>query len=142
MPTTRPRRRISISVQYALSRRGVPSAGSLAKWARAAKPATPITVRIVGAREARRLNRTFRGKDRPTNVLSFALEGEGDLVLCHPVVVREAREQRKRVAAHYAHLVVHGVLHLRGYAHGRRMERREVRILRGFGMADPYGAGG
>jgi probable rRNA maturation factor len=97
-----------------------------------------ITLRVVGAREGRRLNRTFRGKDRPTNVLSFPLDGEGDIVLCHPVVAREARAQGKRIAAHYAHLVVHGVLHLRGFAHGGEMERREVRILRGFGVADPY----
>ena len=98
----------------------------------------PLTLRIVGAREGRRLNGTFRKKDRPTNVLSFPLGGEGDIVLCHPVVVREAREQGKRVAAHYAHLVVHGVLHLRGFAHGAAMERREARILRGFGVPNPY----
>ena len=98
----------------------------------------PITLRIVGAREARRLNSAFRNIDRPTNVLSFPLDGEGDIVLCHPVVAREARAQGKHLAAHYAHLVVHGVLHLRGFAHGREMERREVRILRAFGMANPY----
>ncbi len=98
----------------------------------------PITVRIVGSREGRRLNRAFRRKDHATNVLSFPLGGEGDIVLCHPVVAREAREQGKPLGAHYAHLVVHGVLHLRGFDHGRAMERREVRILRGFGMADPY----
>jgi probable rRNA maturation factor len=125
-------------VQYAVARRGVPSARSLARWARAAAPGMPLTLRVVGAREGRRLNRTFRKKDRPTNVLSFPLGGEGDIVLCHPVVRREARSQGKRLAAHYAHLVVHGVLHLRGFAHGRAMERQEVRILRGFGVADPY----
>lgn len=112
------------------------------RWARAAKPATALTLRIVGTREGRRLNRTFRGKDKPTNVLSFPLEDEGDIVICHPLVAREAREQRKPLAAHYAHLVVHGVLHLRGLVHGPRMERREARILRGFGMADPYAGGG
>jgi probable rRNA maturation factor len=125
-------------VQYAVARRGVPSAASLAKWARAAKPGMPLTLRVVGEREGRRLNGTFRRKNRPTNVLSFPLDGEGDIVLCHPVVAREAREQGKRLAAHYAHLVVHGVLHLRGFDHGRAMERREARILRAFGMADPY----
>jgi probable rRNA maturation factor len=98
----------------------------------------PLTLRVVGAREARRLNRTFRGRDYATNVLSFPLEGQGDIVLCHPVVAREAREQGKELAAHYAHLVVHGVLHLRGFAHGRAMERREVRLLRRFGVPDPY----
>jgi probable rRNA maturation factor len=121
-------------------RRGVPGAASLGRWALAARPGMPITLRIVGAREGRRLNRTYRGKDYPTNVLSFPLERAGDIVLCHPVVAREARAQGKSVAAHYAHLVVHGVLHLHGLRHGAAMERREVRILRGFGVADPYTA--
>ena len=98
----------------------------------------PLTLRVVGAREGRRLNNLFRKNDRATNVLSFPLDGEGDIVLCHPVVAREARSQGKALRAHYAHLVVHGVLHLRGFDHGRAMERREVRILRGFGIADPY----
>ena len=138
MPTTRRRRANSVVVQYAVARRGVPAPSSLARWARAAGPGVPVTVRIVGEREGRRLNRTFRRKNRATNVLSFPLGGEGDIVLCHPVVAREAREQGKPLAAHYAHLVVHGVLHLRGFDHGRAMERREVRILRGFGVADPY----
>ena len=98
----------------------------------------PLTLRVVGAQEGRRLNNLFRKKHRATNVLSFPLGGAGDIVLCHPVVAREAREQGKRLGAHYAHLVVHGVLHLRGFEHGRAMERREVLILRDFGVADPY----
>jgi probable rRNA maturation factor len=138
MRTTRPRRANKVLVQYAVRRRGVPAARSFARWASAARPGMPLTLRIVGVREGRRLNSRFRNKDRPTNVLSFPLDGAGDIVLCHPVVVREAREQGKRVAAHYAHLVVHGVLHLRGLDHGRAMEQREVRILRGFGVPDPY----
>ena len=138
MPTTRRRRQNSVSIQYAVPRRGVPSAAALAGWARAAKPGMPLTLRVVGAREGRRLNNLFRKKNRATNVLSFPLDGEGDIVLCHPVVAREARSQGKALRAHYAHLVVHGVLHLRGFGHGRAMERREVRILRGFGIADPY----
>jgi probable rRNA maturation factor len=130
-------------VQYAVARRGVPGSAALRKWARSASPAGPLTVRIVGAREARALNRRYRRRDRATNVLSFPYGPEGDLVLCHPVVAREARAQGKTVRAHYAHLVVHGVLHLRGYAHddkasARRMEAREVRILRRLGFADPY----
>ncbi len=140
MPTSRRPRRNRICVQYAVARRGVPAAASLAEWARAARPRTALTLRIVGAREGRRLNQAFRGKDRPTNVLSFPLDREGDIVLCHPVIAREAREQGKRLAAHYAHLVVHGVLHLRGYDHGAPMERQEMRILRGFGYPDPYAA--
>ena len=97
-------------------------------------------MRIVGEPEGRRLNRTFRNKNRATNVLTFHT---GDVVLCHPVIRREARAQGKSVAAHYAHLVVHGILHLRGYDHDKkrdaaRMEAREVRILRRAGIRDPY----
>ena len=138
MPTTRRRPSNSVSVQYAVPRRGVPAAASLARWALGAKPGMPITLRIVGAREGRRLNNVFRRRDRATNVLSFPLDGEGDVVLCHPVIAREARAQGKRLAAHYAHLVAHGVLHLRHYEHGRRMEREEIRILARFGFTDPY----
>ncbi len=101
-------------------------------------------LRVVDSPESRKLNREFRRRNRPTNVLSFAYgKGAGDIVLCHPVVAREAREQGKSVAAHYAHLVVHGVLHLRGYDHDARaraakMEQREVRILRRLGFGNPY----
>jgi probable rRNA maturation factor len=121
----------------------VPAAAALARWARAALPVRALTLRIVGAREGRVLNRRFRRRDHATNVLSFAYGAEGDIVLCHPVVAREARKQGKSVRAHYAHLVVHGVLHLRGYVHddkasARRMETREIRILRRLGFADPY----
>jgi probable rRNA maturation factor len=120
----------------------VPSASSLRRWAGHA-PAG-VLVRIVGAPEGRRLNRTFRKRDYATNVLSFSYgRGRGDIVLCHPVVAREARAQGKTLAAHYAHLVVHGVLHLGGYDHAvradaARMEREEVRRLRRLGFADPY----
>jgi probable rRNA maturation factor len=131
--------RIRVLVQYAVPRRGVPGAALLRRWARAAC-AFPVTLRIVGEAEGRRLNRQFRKKNRATNVLSFHT---GDIVLCHPVIQREARTQGKRVAAHYAHLVVHGILHLRGYAHEKkrdaaRMEAREGRILRRGGIGNPY----
>ncbi|HYX63454.1 MAG TPA: rRNA maturation RNase YbeY [Burkholderiales bacterium] len=138
MPTSKRRRKNSVAVQYAVPRRGLPRAPSLRRWALAARPDMSITLRIVGAAEARRLNSRYRGKNYPTNVLSFPLDGAGDIVLCHPVLVREAREQGKALASHYAHLVVHGVLHLRGLRHGKAMERREVQILRGLGVADPY----
>jgi probable rRNA maturation factor len=121
-------------VQYAVARRGVPAAPALRAWA-GAVAAFPVTIRVVGAREGRRLNRDFRQKDYATNVLSFQ---SGDIVLCHPVIAREAREQGKSVRAHYAHLVVHGVLHLRGHAHGRRMEQKEIRALRRLGFRNPY----
>jgi probable rRNA maturation factor len=124
-------------VQYAVPPRAVPAARSLRTWARAAS-AMAVTIRVVGRTEGRRLNSQYRKRAYATNVLSFAYGGTGDLVLCHPVIVREAREQGKSVRAHYAHLVMHGMLHLRGYAHGRRMEAREIRLLRRFGFRNPY----
>jgi probable rRNA maturation factor len=127
----------SVGVQYAVTRRGVPSAAALRAWARSAGGLS-ITIRVVGRAEARRLNREFRKKDYATNVLSFPYGRSGDIVLCHPVIAREAREQGKSVRAHYAHLVLHGMLHLRGYAHGKDMEAREIRLLRRLGFRNPY----
>jgi probable rRNA maturation factor len=140
--------------------RGAPAARALRAWALAAAPAgSEVTLRVVGAAESRRLNRGFRRRDYATNVLSFAYAPEGraraaarparggavrgDIVLCLPVIRREARAQGKTLAAHCAHLVVHGVLHLRGMRHARareaaRMERAEIRVLRRLGFADPY----
>jgi len=151
--TKRPRP--SVAVQRAA--RGAPSARRLRAWALAAiRAGGAVTLRVVGAAEGRRLNRTFRGRDYATNVLSFAYAPacalrspprspalRGDIVLCHPVIRRQARAQGKSLAAHYAHLVVHGMLHLRGMTHARaaeaaRMERAEIRILRRLGVADPY----
>jgi probable rRNA maturation factor len=110
---------------------------------------------VVGAAESRRLNRTYRGTDRPTNVLSFAAatgmpDGDrflGDLVICSPVVAREARAQGKPLRAHWAHMVVHGTLHLLGFDHGRAaearsMEAREAGILAQLGYGNPYEVGG
>ncbi|HEY2037201.1 MAG TPA: rRNA maturation RNase YbeY, partial [Steroidobacteraceae bacterium] len=113
-----------------------------------------LGVRVVGSTESRRLNARYRGKDKPTNVLSFppaSLPGRqgvdlrplGDLVICAQVVRSEARAQRKPLEAHWAHLVVHGALHLIGYDHEReqeakRMERREIAVLRRLGFANPY----
>ena len=134
MPTTRRKPTNNIQVQYAVPRRGVPSASAFRCWAGKAG-ARASTIRIVGRREGRALNRRFRKRDYATNVLSFHT---GDIVLCHPVIVREAREQGKRVRAHYAHLVVHGVLHLRGFAHGKAMEGREIRLLSRMGFGNPY----
>jgi probable rRNA maturation factor len=149
---------LDVTVQFATRRTGVPHASSLANWANVAFDAAqksrraqlPLTIRIVGAAESRALNRTWRGKDKPTNVLSFANEAStpepflGDLAICAPVVAREAREQGKDPKAHWAHMVVHGVLHLLGYDHeddrdAAVMESREVKILAQFGYADPYG---
>lgn len=106
-----------------------------------------ITVRIVGEDEGRTMNRDFRGKDYATNVLTFDYEHEptvvADLVLCAPVVAREARELRTPVDAHYAHLLVHGALHAQGWDHeaddeAEAMEQREREILAGLGLPDPY----
>ena len=143
-----------VTVQIATSRAGVPHARSFARWANAAfaggaprraSDSAELTIRVIGAAESRRLNRTWRGKDKPTNVLSFSSDHElGDLAICAPVVAREAREQGKQPAAHWAHMVVHGVLHLLGYDHENdrdavRMETREAKILAQLGMPNPYG---
>jgi probable rRNA maturation factor len=137
-----------IAIQRASRAAHVPSDARLRRWALAALPrrAAEITLRFVAETEGRRLNRVFRGRDYATNVLTFVYDGPGlagDVVICAPVAAREAREQRKAVDAHYAHLVVHGLLHLQGHDHERdadaeRMERRERAILRRLGFADPY----
>jgi probable rRNA maturation factor len=122
----------------------------VARWIRAALAVdAEITVRIVGEDEGRALNRGFRRQDHATNVLTFDYERApavvADLVLCAPVVAREARAQRKALAAHYAHLLVHGTLHAQGFDHERTadaalMEAREVELLAALGVADPYRA--
>ena len=140
--------RLTMTVQYGVSSAGLPSRARLRRWARAAlsRPAR-ITVRVVGGSEGRRLNRVFRGRDHATNVLTFVMRSgpalEGDIALCAPVIRREARAQGKRLDAHFAHLLVHGVLHLQGYDHikaraARVMEGRETRIVRRLGFPDPW----
>ncbi|MGQ0545340.1 MAG: rRNA maturation RNase YbeY [Betaproteobacteria bacterium] len=124
-------------MQFAVARRGIPSAARLRRWT-LGHPG--VTLRIVGAREGKSINKKFRNVDCAANVLTFAT---GDIVLCHPVIAREARAQGKTIAAHYAHLVVHGVLHLRGYDHKKkreaaRMENAERRLLARLGFGDPY----
>jgi len=139
-----------LEIQRASRAAHIPSDAMLRRWARAAlaKPAR-VTLRYVALAEARRLNREFRDKDYATNVLTFVYGAggglSGDVVICAPVVAREAREQGKEVRAHHAHLLVHGLLHLQGMDHeaspaqAARMERRERRVLRGLGFPDPYG---
>jgi probable rRNA maturation factor len=147
MPTTKkPRQRrprSKVVVQRAVG--AGPAAGLLRKYALAAiVRGSQVTLRIVGNAEGRLLNNSFRRRNYATNVLSFSYDGRhGDVVLCHPVIRKEAKEQGKSLAAHYAHLIVHGILHLRGRDHRRksdaaRMERMEIRILRRLGFGDPY----
>lgn len=147
----------TLHVGYAVPRAGLPSPVSFRRWVEAAlrgakrRKATELSIRVVDADEGRALNRDYRGKDYATNVLSFeaGLPPElklpliGDMVLCAPVVAREAVEQGKRARDHWAHLTVHGTLHLLGHDHlveaeAEAMEALETRILAGLGIADPY----
>ncbi len=165
---------VAVDLQYAVpGRAGIPAAEDFAAFAAAAvapfRAEAEITVRVVGPEESRALNRTYRGIDRPTNVLSFPAgadediifgggdgpDGEnpfagpyiGDLVICRDVVEREAAEQGKPPRAHWAHMVVHGCLHLLGFDHlsdaeAEEMESRETAVMRALGFADPYAGDG
>ncbi|PPU00643.1 rRNA maturation RNase YbeY [Xanthomonas arboricola] len=151
--------RLDVAVSYALPRAGLPSAVSFRKWVAAALNGrireADLAVRIVDEKEGCSLNHHYRGKDYATNVLSFPAELPdglpkgvkmpllGDLVICAPVVAREAAEQGKSLAAHYAHLTVHGTLHLLGWDHeddkeADAMEQLEREILADLGIDDPY----
>jgi probable rRNA maturation factor len=148
---------LTLAVGYAVPRAGLPSPVSFRRWAEAAlrgarhRKAAELAIRIVGTDEGLALNRDYRGKAYATNVLSFPVELPpgvklpmiGDLAICAPVVAREAAEQGKPVQHHWAHLTVHGVLHLLGHDHevdaeAEAMEALETRILAGLGIADPY----
>ncbi|ASR42353.1 rRNA maturation RNase YbeY [Xanthomonas citri pv. mangiferaeindicae] len=150
---------LDIAVGYALPRKGIPSAASFRRWASAALDGrireADLAIRLVDEDEGRALNRHYRGKDYATNVLSFPAELPeglpegvrlpllGDLVICAPVVAREAAEQHKRQGDHYAHLTVHGVLHLLGWDHendkdAEAMEQLEREVLASLGIDDPY----
>jgi probable rRNA maturation factor len=140
---------LSLSLQFAdASDRAVLPRHKVARWIRAALSApAEITVRIVGAEEGQALNRDYRSKDYATNVLTFDYSHApvvvADLVLCAPVVAREAREMKVDLQAHYAHLLVHGTLHAQGHDHeveaeARVMESLETELLAGLGFDDPY----
>jgi probable rRNA maturation factor len=136
------------TLQVACNPVGIPPRRKLRAWAQAALDTDArVTLRIVGAREGRALNRRFRGRDYATNVLTFVYGDEpelaGDIALCAPVLAREARAGALPLEAHYAHLVVHGILHLQGHDHvkardAKAMEAREAAIMQRLGYADPY----
>ena len=155
MPTPRtPKRKpsrapeLALTVQYGIPSAQLPSRATLRKWVHAALRRTvAVTLRLIGAREARGLNRRFRRRDYATNVLTFAYPDQrpfaGDIAICAPVAAREARARGISRDAHYAHLVIHGMLHLQGFDHenardARRMERLESRLLARLGYTDPY----
>ncbi|MCF8149917.1 MAG: rRNA maturation RNase YbeY [Burkholderiaceae bacterium] len=144
---------LRLTVQYPAGQAGAPTRPQVRRWIRAAcaEPAE-VTVRFVDRAEGERLNRDYRQRDYATNVLSFPYESAehfagicGDLVLCLPVMQLEAREQNKPPESHFAHLIVHGMLHLQGYDHetnkddAERMEAIERKILEDLGYPDPYG---
>ncbi|KHT22014.1 rRNA maturation RNase YbeY [Pectobacterium brasiliense] len=134
---------------------GLPEEKDFQRWLEVVLPqfqeVSEVTIRIVDEAESRDLNNTYRGKDKPTNVLSFPFEAPpevelpllGDLIICRQVVEREAAEQEKTVEEHWAHMVVHGSLHLLGYDHiedseAEEMEALETEIMQSMGYADPY----
>ncbi len=147
--------KLVLSVQYAVARKDLPAKSSIQRWARAAlkgsRHSVALGVRIVGAKESATLNYRFRRKKYATNVLAFPYEAPpglasdilGDVVICAAVVRREAAQQNKALRAHWAHMVVHGILHLRGFDHQHArdtglMEKMEIRLLKELGFASPY----
>lgn len=140
--------KLSLSVQYVSNQTNLPTPKHLRKWAKAAlRVDTEVTIRIVDEAEGRALNLAYRGKDYATNVLTFVLDETphllGDIVICAPVVLAEATAQHKSVEAHFAHLTVHGILHLHGFDHEKAapaelMEAIETAILAKLGYANPY----
>jgi len=148
-----------VDVQIACDEDGLPGPGSLRTWALAAlgdrREDAELTIRIVDEAEIERLNQSYRHKPGATNVLSFPFEAPagvelallGDIVICAPVVRREALEQSKSVSSHWAHMVVHGALHLLGFDHqqaceAQEMEAMETRIMKRLGFGDPYDSRG
>ncbi|HLF96027.1 MAG TPA: rRNA maturation RNase YbeY [Methylococcaceae bacterium] len=146
---------IEVDIQHASEHPSLPAEGRFQRWTEAAlagrHETAEVLIRLVDEGESARLNADYRGKNDPTNVLSFPFEVPpgvpnthlGDLVICAPVVAREAGEQAKSVEAHWAHLTVHGVLHLLGFDHiedtdAERMEAEEIRILQSLGFPNPY----
>ena len=144
----RPSLLVSLSLQFGVPADPLPRRRTLRRWTgAAAERRLAVTLRFVGAREGRALNARYRGRDYATNVLTFVYDDvvprTGDIVVCVPVVTREARAQGKALRAHLAHLIVHGMLHLQGYDHERgadaaRMEARVTELLARLGYRAPY----
>ncbi len=148
---------LTVDVQFAAAAASLPTEQQFSDWARAAwqdgGQDVDVVIRVTDEAESRRLNHEYRGRDKATNVLSFSFDPVpeidlfhlGDLLICAPVVEREAVDQGKQPEAHWAHMVVHGMLHLQGYDHvtdaqATEMEALETRILNGLGFSQPYGA--
>lgn len=138
---------LELAIQIASRADGIPTRAQLRRWVKAAQQGEMVlTLRITEAAEAQQLNRDYRGKDYATNVLTFVYDTSpvnGDVVLCAPVIAREAAEQGKTLEAHYAHLIIHGVLHLQGYDHEHKneavtMESVERFIMQHLAYPDPY----
>jgi probable rRNA maturation factor len=139
---------LSFTLQIASQHGNIPSKAQFKKWAKAAlRVDTEVTIRIVDEEEGKVLNSAYRGKDYATNVLTFPLTEDpylmGDIIICAPVLEAEAHAQKKSIESHYAHLTVHGILHLHGYDHETEeqaalMESIEVTTLQKLGYANPY----
>ncbi len=145
---------LTVDLQRAVEAPGVPENAEFERWAQAAwlgEDPSEVTIRIVADEESAELNSQYRGKTGPTNVLSFPFEAPagitvplaGDLIICAPVVEKESAEQQKTLAEHWAHMVVHGMLHLQGYDHiddsdAEVMEALEIRLLGQLGFSNPY----
>jgi len=146
--------KLTVDLQRVVEAPGVPDDTDFERWAQAAwqgEDPSEVTIRIVSSDESAGMNRQYRGKSGPTNVLSFPFEAPagitvplaGDLIICAPVVEKEATEQHKTLKEHWAHMVVHGMLHLQGYDHidnddAEVMEALEIRLLRQLGFSNPY----
>jgi len=139
--------KLSFAVQYASEAANIPTRAQFRRWAKAALLGdVSLTLRVVDEAEGRELNKAYRGKDYATNVLTFVLDDEplyGDIIVCAPVVEREAREQRKELLAHYAHMTIHALLHLQGYDHendddAAEMEALETKLMLKLRYPDPY----
>ena len=138
---------ISLKIQDTLNRTKIIKVKDCKLWlSELATEKSFITIRIVSEKDSSELNRQFRKIDKPTNILSFLIEDNpltGDLILCHPIIKEEAKEQNKEIISHYAHLVIHGYLHLLGYDHENdkeaiKMEAKEIGVLDRLGFPNPY----